>query len=173
MAAVTLPRAEPGPLTAEGLTVGAGQLLYTRSRAEGYRHEQWSEPDGVIVIAIQREDGGQITLVADEASMKPEADQDRAKFAADGPRDTQGRSLRQLDLTKRLMRYPCSYMIYSDAFDGLPDAAKDAVYARLWAVLSGKDKAPKYSKLSRDDRAAVVRILLDTKPELPKYFRAL
>jgi hypothetical protein len=43
------------------------------------------------------------------------------QFAASGPRDSRGRSLRQLDLEKRLMRYPCSYMIYSPAFDGLPD----------------------------------------------------
>jgi hypothetical protein len=39
------------------------------------------------------------------------------KFAAAGPSDSKGRSLRQLDLEHRLMRYPCSYMIYSPAFD--------------------------------------------------------
>jgi len=94
-------------------------------------------------------------------------------FAAGGPRDSRGRSLKQLDLGKRLLRYPCSYMIYSPAFDGLPAAAKDAVYARLWAVLSGKDKAGKYSKLSASDRAAIVGILQSTKPGLPAYFRAL
>ena len=32
-------------------------------------------------------------------------------FAAGGPRDAHGRSLRQLDLHTRLMRYPCSYLI--------------------------------------------------------------
>jgi len=94
-------------------------------------------------------------------------------FAAGGPRVSRGRSLRQLDLGKRLLRYPCSYMIYSPAFDGLPGAAKDAVYARLWAVLSGKDKAGKYSKLSTADRAAIVGILQETKPGLPAYFRSL
>ena len=35
------------------------------------------------------------------------------KFAAQGPRDSHGRSLRELDLRTRLFRYPCSYMIYS------------------------------------------------------------
>jgi len=94
-------------------------------------------------------------------------------FAAAGPRDRRGRSLKQLDLEKRLMRYPCSYMIYSRAFDELPAATKDSVYARLWEVLSGKDKAPRYSKLSTDDRAAIVSILLETKPDLPAYFRRL
>ena len=97
----------------------------------------------------------------------------QTKFAAIGPQDSRGRSLRELDLGKRLMRYPCSYMIYSRAFDELPAAAKDAVYARLWDVLSGKDKTRKYSKLSATDRAAIVGILLETKPSLPSYFRPL
>ncbi len=48
------------------------------------------------------------------------------KFTALGPRDSKGRSLRDLDLKTRLMRYPCSYMIYSPAFDGLPAGTKDA-----------------------------------------------
>jgi hypothetical protein len=93
------------------------------------------------------------------------------KFASLGPSDSQGRSLRQLDLSKRLLRYPCSYMIYSGTFDGLPGPAKAAVYARLWAVLSGEDQDPKYSKLSSSDRAAIVSILAETKPDLPAYFR--
>lgn len=96
-----------------------------------------------------------------------------AKFATAGPRDRQGRSLRQLDLTKRLLRYPCSYMIYSRAFDELPAAAKDAVYARLWEILSGQEKAQKYSVLARADRAAIVSILLETKQGLPAYYRPL
>jgi hypothetical protein len=93
-----------------------------------------------------------------------------AKFAAAGPRDNRGRSLRQLDLGKRLMRYPCSYMIYSAAFEELPGPTKDAIYARLWAILSGKDKTPKYSKLSRTERDEIVSILLETRNALPEYF---
>ena len=60
------------------------------------------------------------------------------RFSGEGPRDSKGRSLRQLDLHERLLRYPCSYMIYSAAFDALPPSAKDAVYRRLWEVLSGQ-----------------------------------
>ena len=47
------------------------------------------------------------------------------RFAAAGPRDAQGRSLRDFDLQRRLFKYPCSYMIYSEAFDALPATAKD------------------------------------------------
>jgi hypothetical protein len=95
------------------------------------------------------------------------------QFSATGPRDKRGRSLRQLDLETRLMRYPCSYMIYSPAFDGLPAATKEAVYARMWAVLSGKDTSRKYAKLTPALRADIVGILLDTKPGLPAYFKPL
>jgi hypothetical protein len=35
------------------------------------------------------------------------------EFAAAGPRDGQGRSLRDFDLQRRLFKHPCSYLIYS------------------------------------------------------------
>lgn len=91
-------------------------------------------------------------------------------FAARGPRDSRGRSLRDLDLRTRLMRYPCSYLIYSEPFDALPGAAKQAIYARLWAVLSGAVRDARYDRLTADDRGAVLDILRETKPDLPAYF---
>ncbi len=93
------------------------------------------------------------------------------EFSAQGPKDSQGRSLRRLDLDHRLMRYPCSYMIYSDAFESLPDQAKAAIYARMWQVLSGQDKTQKYAKLSFSDRKAIVEILGQTKKNVPSYFQ--
>ena len=95
------------------------------------------------------------------------------KFAAEGPADARGRSLRQLDLDRRLMRYPCSYMIYTAAFDGLPGEARDAIYRRLWQVLSGQEKGAKYARLSLSDRQAIVEILRDTKKGLPEYFQPI
>ena len=92
------------------------------------------------------------------------------RFAAAGPRDRRGRSLRDLDMKTRMMRYPCSYMIYSAAFDGLPAVVREAIYRRLWHVLSGRDAAPRYARLSGDDRRAIVEILRETKPGLPGYF---
>lgn len=93
------------------------------------------------------------------------------KFAAQGPRDGRGRSLRDFDLHTRLFRYPCSYMIYSRAFDALPVQAKSAIYARLWQILSGEEKGSRYSRLSLADRQAIVGILRDTQPDVPNYFR--
>ena len=93
-------------------------------------------------------------------------------FAAKGPRDAKGRSLRDLELTRRLLRYPCSYMIYTEAFDALPPVAKASVYERLWKVLSGGASDWNYSKLPREDRRAIVEILRETKSGLPDYFTA-
>jgi hypothetical protein len=95
------------------------------------------------------------------------------RFAKPGPRDKQGRSLRDFDLRRRLFRFPCSYMIYTPAFDAMPALARDAVYARMWEVLSGRDKQPRYRALTLADRRAVVEILRETKPGLPDYFRPI
>jgi hypothetical protein len=94
------------------------------------------------------------------------------EFPSKGPRDKKGRSLRDLDLTRRLLRYPCSYMIYNDAFDALPSVVKGLVYERLWAILSGAVSSGDYSKLAAADRRAIVEILRDTKSDLPDFFKA-
>jgi hypothetical protein len=93
------------------------------------------------------------------------------KFAAQGPFDSRSRSLRQLDLQKRLLRYPCSYMIYTQAFDSLPEQARNAIYQRMWQIVSGAEKGTRYARLSLADRQSIVEILRDTKPGLPSYFR--
>jgi hypothetical protein len=93
------------------------------------------------------------------------------KFAERGPRDHMGRSLRQFDLDRWLMRYPCSFMIYSEAFEALPSEAKEAIYKHMWDILSGTVAGKKYARLSLADRQAVVEILRETKKDLPDYFR--
>jgi hypothetical protein len=80
--------------------------------------------------------------------------------------------MHELDLNRRLMKYPCSYLIYSAAFDALPPAAKDPIYKRMWQVLSGEERDARYrSALSLADRRAIVEILRDTKKDLPPYFQ--
>lgn len=92
------------------------------------------------------------------------------RFSAIGPRDTKGRSLRDLRLETRLMRYPLSYLIYSPAFDALPDDVKDATCRRLHDVLSGKDNSPKYAHLTPPVRQAILEILKDTKTSVVDGF---
>ena len=92
-------------------------------------------------------------------------------FAERGPRDRQGRSLRDFDLQKRLFRFPLSYMIYSEAFDSLPDMAKQRIYRRLYDVLSGADRVKPFDSMTAEDRQAILEILRDTKPDLPAYWK--
>jgi hypothetical protein len=96
-----------------------------------------------------------------------------AEFAAQGPKDRQGRSLRQFELTRRMFQYPCSYLIYSEAFDSLPAPARTRIYRRLWEVLTGNDRSPAFARLSGVDRRAILEILLDTKKGLPDYWHGL
>jgi hypothetical protein len=89
------------------------------------------------------------------------------QFAARGPRDSKGRSLRDFDLNQRIFRYPCSYLIYSDAFDAIPEPARGYVYHRLLQILTGQDPGDGFAHLSAADRRAVLEIVLETKPGLP------
>ncbi len=93
------------------------------------------------------------------------------EFASLGPVDSQGRSLHQFDLRTKLFKYPCSFMVYSPSFQALPLRAKRHLYRRLWQVLSGEDVSPEFKSLSAETRAAIRDILLETKKDLPAYWR--
>ncbi|HVW85411.1 MAG TPA: hypothetical protein VHB50_12055 [Bryobacteraceae bacterium] len=88
-----------------------------------------------------------------------------AEFQARGPKDPKGRSLRDFDLKTRMFRYPCSFMIYSETFDSLPEIVKTRVYERLRQVLTGQDASPKYAHLTAEDRRAIFEILTATKKD--------
>ncbi len=101
-------------------------------------------------------------LFADEAPLKEPVrgvSTFTKTFPQRGPRDRQGRSLRDFDLETRLFRYPLSYMIYSAAFDGLPESVRERIYRRLFDALS-----------ARDGGREVIGILRETKPHLPAYW---
>jgi hypothetical protein len=87
------------------------------------------------------------------------------QFARRAVRDSQGRSLRDFDLTRRLFRYPLSYVIHSPAFDALPADVKNLLYGRLSAVLTGADSSENFAHLAAEDRAAILEILRATKPD--------
>src|SRR3954452_7998189 len=78
-----------------------------------------------------------------------------ADFAALGPKDHKGRSLRDLDMKTRMFKYPCSFLIYSAQFDALPQFAKDKLYRRL------------RQRLTEQKRMDVIEILKDTKRDFP------
>jgi hypothetical protein len=143
-----------------------------QSRIAAHDAKGWALPPHVRDTAHELVD---YMLFVDEAPL-PSAVRGTSSFTKDfpskGPRDSKGRSLRDLDLTRRLLRYPCSYMIYTEAFDALPPATLAIVYERMWAILSGAVTDADYAKLSLADRRAIVEILRETKSGLPAYFTA-
>jgi hypothetical protein len=93
-------------------------------------------------------------------------------FESRGPRDAQGRSLRELQLQGRIFKYPLSYLVYSEAFDALPRSARQFIYQRLSEILDGRDQSPFFARLSTQDRIAVAQILSATKPEFASMVNA-
>jgi hypothetical protein len=100
-------------------------------------------------------------LFADEAPLR-EPIQGVSSFTKTfpdrGPRDSQGRSLRDFDLQTRLFRYPLSYMIYSRAFDALPEQVRTRVYRRLREELAARK------------RLDIIAIVRETKKGLPDFW---
>jgi len=90
-------------------------------------------------------------------------------FTAQGPRDSRGRSLRDFDLQTRLFTYRMSYLIYTPAFDALPQPAKDYFYGRLLEILQGRDRTRDFATIPGDEKQAILEILRETKPEFAKF----
>ncbi len=90
------------------------------------------------------------------------------RFSRLGPRDRQGRSLRDFDMKRRMFKYPLSYLIYSESFDALPRPVYDYVRRRLMAILNGKEASVDFEHLTPEDRRHILQILKETKPELVK-----
>ena len=108
---------------------------------------------------------------------------DEAKFPADGiegdpqlkkfflsraKRSSAGHSLRDFDLSTRIFRYRCSYMIRSAAFRGLPAQLKARVFRQLGQALDPKSAVPEYAYLPTEEKQAILAILKDTFQGLPK-----
>jgi hypothetical protein len=144
------------------------------ARLAQYQARVPSVDDVPIPLDVASREVVDYMLFIDEASIRGKvlgSTSFSQEFPATGLRDRKGRSLRDLKLEGRLMRYPCSYLIYSAQFDSLPAQAKDAIYRRLWFILSGQEKGPRYSRLTSADRIAITEILRDTKKDLPEYFQ--
>jgi len=92
-------------------------------------------------------------------------------FTAQGIRDSKGRSLRDLDCKSRLFKYPCSFLIYSPSFDAVAEPIKEVILQKLHEILTGKSENPQFAQVTPKDRQAVLEILLETKKNLPDYWR--
>ncbi len=83
-------------------------------------------------------------------------------FTARYPKSSENHSLADFQLHTRIFKHPCSYMVYSPAFDALPPAVKRPLIARLRGLLGEGDEAADWIKPS--ERKKIVRILTETLP---------
>ncbi len=138
-----------------------------RALQAGYRYRELAAVEPLSEAALSDLSAPLVRylLFSDEAPLTPGMIGD-SPFAADftsvGKRDAAGRSLRDLDGQTRLLKYRCSYMIYSPAFTGLPLPLRQRVLRDLASALgpSSSDSA-----LPSAERLAVRQILHDTLPE--------
>jgi hypothetical protein len=146
--------------------------------AEFMRAKELEEPNSVPV-EIQRNARARIAKAGDalvrgllfcgEAPLKERIEGTggfSSEFSSKSPRDAKGRSLRDFDLEARMFKHPCSYLIYSDAFDALPQEMKKYICERIRAVLTTSDLQPEFAHLSANDRAAILAILQETKDDV-------
>lgn len=118
-------------------------------------------------IAAAAEELIRYMLFADEIDLPAEIRGSQTfvdYFQSLGPATSDGRSFRQFDLQRRMFRYPCSYLIYSEAFDALPDEMSSFVRRRLTEVLTARTAPAGYERLGEQDRLSIVEILSETKP---------
>ncbi len=85
-------------------------------------------------------------------------------FSAKGPFDSKGRSFYRLDLQKRLFRLPCSYLILSEHFDGLPEPVMRYVRSELQAILTQEKPLPKGVRMHSSESIAILEMLNEFKP---------
>ena len=83
-------------------------------------------------------------------------------FMSRGKKDSQGRSLRELDLSKSLFKYPFSYLIYSDAYASLPKKVREIIGQRIKEVLSPEYSGDFYPHISPSSKIIIAEILDDT-----------
>lgn len=93
------------------------------------------------------------------------------QFQAAGPRTADGRSLRDFDLHTRMFKYPCSFLIYSPAFDALPSLVKEYLWKRLTEILTGRERSGVYASMSDEERRNILEILRETKPEFAQCLK--
>ena len=93
------------------------------------------------------------------------------QFAAGGIKDSQQRSLRDLDLQTRLFRFPLSYLIDSKLFQALPDDATRVIWHEIYSILTAEKPREGFEHLSPADRENILSIVRETVPNLPAEWK--
>ena len=94
----------------------------------------------------------------------------RNDFAKVSPKASSGNSLSELTFKNSMAKYPCSWLIYSDSFTGIPAELKEIVLTSLIDILVGEVIPDKFIHL-RKSREDIHKILMETHPEYVAQFK--
>lgn len=144
----------------------AASLNYRRSRHFSEIIDPGSDPNEGSAGGVAESWAKTITeclFYKDEADLDEGVEGDPAfqkAFTARFPKTEEGKSLADFRLYGRIFKHRCSYMVYSEAFQGLPPTVKKLVFAKMRAALAGED--PDIDWLSSSERKKIVAILEET-----------
>ncbi|MCM8533305.1 MAG: hypothetical protein NE330_19205 [Lentisphaeraceae bacterium] len=88
-------------------------------------------------------------------------------FGKDKPKSSTGRSLYEFDFEKRISKLPCSWLIYGDAFTGLPEELKTLVLQKLKNLLLASELPDQFIHL-RQHQQVIHKILMETHKDYQK-----
>jgi len=86
----------------------------------------------------------------------------QAAFFSSIPKAKNGDSLADFQLHSRLFKFPCSYMIYSAAFQNLPATVKRRTLEKMKTILTAAEPSDGYEYLKPSTRQRILTILQDT-----------
>lgn len=95
----------------------------------------------------------------------------RADFERQGPRSPDGRSLREMDMRTRMFRHPLSYMVYSRAFQALPEELRTKVWSGIYQIVNNPMFSPGFEGLTSKDKEAIREIVTQTIKPLPDFWK--
>jgi len=92
-------------------------------------------------------------------------------FKTNARKSADGRSLKDFRLYGRLMKYRCSHLIYSEAFENLPREIRSRILDKLHSILTRPASWPAYAHLADSEREHLHTILSETVPDLPPSWK--
>ncbi len=146
--------------------LNAGTMNYRRARHFMETIDPESDPDSGSAGTVSESWAEKIVecmFFKDEADLGEGIEGDPAfqkAFASQFPRTKDGDSLAEFRLYGRIFKNRCSYMVYSDAFRGLPVSMKEKVIASMKRVLDGTH--PKIDWIGASERKRISHILEET-----------
>jgi len=127
------------------------------------------QPKTLAVMDAEIEDLLEVMLFSEEADLAQHQIKGstayQTAFQENAQRDEAGRSLKDFNLDDRLFQYRLSYMIYSEAFDHLPEQFQERFFTRLEEVLDGSPEEDRFKHLPVEERQAIKSILEATLPQ--------